>query len=391
MAEPLVKGWCPGALRPMESGDGLIVRVRPRGGRLSQQEAAGIADLAAAHGNGLIDLTSRANLQVRGVTEATYRPLLAGLESLGLTDATSEAEARRNIVVTPFWSGEDGTLRIAAALADALSRPDAPEIPGKFGFAVDCGSSPVLSNVPADIRIERSADGWLICRADGATGGLRVTEATAADAAMALARWFIAFGGKEVGDEGGRGRMVAHLGHGARLPVGNSEVVAQPGAASFPVPGAVPAGFLAGFQFGQIRAEALAALAGLGALRVTPWRMLLIEDCCSAPDVPGLITTSGDPMLRVVACTGKPGCLQALQPTRELARALAPHVPDGALLHVSGCAKGCAHPAAAAMTLTAVVEGFDFIRHGRPNGPPSRPGLTASSLRAHPAILTEAL
>ena len=24
-----VKGWCPGALQPMPSGDGLLVRVRP--------------------------------------------------------------------------------------------------------------------------------------------------------------------------------------------------------------------------------------------------------------------------------------------------------------------------------------------------------------------------
>ncbi len=25
-----IKGWCPGALRPMQSGDGLVVRIRPR-------------------------------------------------------------------------------------------------------------------------------------------------------------------------------------------------------------------------------------------------------------------------------------------------------------------------------------------------------------------------
>ena len=56
-----VKGWCPGALRPMLSGDGLVVRVRPRGGRLAAEQVAGIAALSARHGNGLIDLSSRAN------------------------------------------------------------------------------------------------------------------------------------------------------------------------------------------------------------------------------------------------------------------------------------------------------------------------------------------
>ena len=41
MSAPVAaKGWCPGALRPMESGDGLIARIRPRGGRLSAAAAA---------------------------------------------------------------------------------------------------------------------------------------------------------------------------------------------------------------------------------------------------------------------------------------------------------------------------------------------------------------
>ena len=62
-----IKGWCPSALRPMQSGDGFVVRIRPHGGRLSAEQAEGIADLAERHGNGLIDLTGRANLQIRGV------------------------------------------------------------------------------------------------------------------------------------------------------------------------------------------------------------------------------------------------------------------------------------------------------------------------------------
>ena len=51
MTAPVVKGYCPGALRPMMSGDGLVVRVRPFNGRLRRAQADGIATLAAAHGN----------------------------------------------------------------------------------------------------------------------------------------------------------------------------------------------------------------------------------------------------------------------------------------------------------------------------------------------------
>ena len=76
------------------------------------------------------------------------------------------------------------------------------------------------------------------------------------------------------------------------------------------------------------------------------------------PELAGLITRADDPMLRVIACTGAPGCLQAHAATRPLARALAPHVTQ--TLHVSGCAKGCAHPGAAPLTLTATPDGFDL-------------------------------
>ena len=118
-----------------------------------------------------------------------------------------------------------------------------------------------------------------------------------------------------------------------------------PVTATKPPPGAGALGWLVGFDFGQMQAETLTALAGLGALRVTPWRMVLIEGCCDTPDIPGLITRPDDPMLGVTACTGAPGCLQAHAATRPLARALAPHLTHP--LHVSGCAKGCAHPSAA--------------------------------------------
>ncbi|MEM8578629.1 MAG: hypothetical protein AAGF60_12320, partial [Pseudomonadota bacterium] len=59
-ARPNVKGWCPGAHRPMLSGDGLVVRVRPFAGSLSQAQALGLCDLAERFGSGALDLTSRA-------------------------------------------------------------------------------------------------------------------------------------------------------------------------------------------------------------------------------------------------------------------------------------------------------------------------------------------
>lgn len=375
---PIIQGWCPGALRPMQSGDGLVVRIRPRGGRLTPDQARAIATMAMAHGNGLIDLSSRANVQLRGVTEASHPALIEGLRALDLIDANAEAEARRNIVVTPFWDASDATQDLAARMTQALSTANAPALPGKFGFVIDTASVPMLREVSADIWLETGPDGLLLAAADHPLAK-PVTAATAIPEAIALAHWFVAEGGVTEG----RGRMSALLKRRA-LPAGFTSLRLL--AAPQPAPSTTAQGLLVGFEFGQMQAETLAALADLGVLRITPWRMLLIEALTEAPQISGLITDAADPMLRVIACTGAPGCLQAHAATRPLARSLAPRLTE--TLHVSGCAKGCAHPTAAPLTLTATSEGFALIRNGTASGTPLRVGLSAADL-TETNILTE--
>ncbi len=381
-AAAIVRGWCPGALAPMPSGDGLLVRIRPRSGALTQAQAAGIAALSARHGNGLIDLSARANLQLRGVAPDHHPALLEGLAALGLLDPGVAEEARRNILVAPFWRDGDGTCALADALAGALDHFDARDLPGKFGFAVDTGELPVLRRSPADVRIERLGDGGLIVRADGAAFGVRVTPATAATAALAMTRWFL--------DNGGRRRMADWLAGGGRLPPAFLECpAAQDRASAPPLPGPTPAGWLVGLAFGQTTAATLARLADSAPLRLTPWRMVLLERAQDSPDWPGVITSPDDPLLRVVACVGAPGCAQARGETRTLARALAPQVPVGGLLHVSGCVKGCAHPQPAPVTLVAQEQGFDLVRHGPANASPSLRGVAPDCLRGNPGLLNE--
>ncbi|WP_431298261.1 precorrin-3B synthase [Tabrizicola sp. BL-A-41-H6] len=361
-----VKGWCPGALRPMASGDGLIVRVRPPGGRLSPTQADAIARAALAHGNGVIDLSARANLQLRGVTEALHGPLIADLRAHGLIDRDVETEQLRNLIVTPFRATPSpGVDALAATLTEALARM--PGLPGKFGFALDAGPSPVLSGASADIRVERAADGRLILRPDGY--GLGRVVADLAQDAVSLAQWFVASGGVV----GGRGRMAALIGRGA-VPPGCDTAPAAP--LPQPTPGLHPEGVLVALAFGQMRAETLIALAALGhEIRPTPWRMLFLAGATQIPAIAGLVTDPADPMLRVTACTGAPGCPQALGETRTLARSLAELVPAGSVLHVSGCAKGCAHPAPADLTLIASPGGFGLVRGGTASDTPVLTGL----------------
>jgi precorrin-3B synthase len=372
---PATKGWCPGAYRPMASGDGLIVRVRPLLARLTAKQALGLCAAALAHGSGLIDLTSRANLQLRGVTADRHPALIDDLWALGLLDADPALESRRNILVTPLWQDGDETQRMATALVARLA--DLPPLPAKFGFAIDAGPAPVLGRASADIRVERGVSGGLILRTDGSALGCATTAKDAAGAILALARWFAETGGAV------SGRMARHL---AAHPLPDAfrpaEAPAAPGA--LPRPGETRPGPVFGVAFGRIDAGALARLicdSGAKALRVTPARSFVLEGG-TAVSGHGFIAQPDDPLLRVDACPGAPFCPSATVETRALARRLAPLVRGS--LHVSGCAKGCARAQAADITLTGRDGAFDLVRGGAAWDAATVPGLAPAHL---PAVL----
>ncbi|MGK7654247.1 hypothetical protein ACSQ76_18125 [Roseovarius sp. B08] len=202
-APPIVKGWCPGAHRPMMSGDGLVVRVRPFRGELTKAQVLALCDLSRRYGNGVIDLTSRANLQLRGVTEADHPALLAALDTLGLIDADPAIEGHRNILVPARRDAGGLTDRLYDRVLATL--PDLPDLPQKMGFAIDTGPAACLVDGSADFRFERDASGALLLRADGAAKARPVTEASATSALLDLAHWFTETGGHA------SGRMARHL------------------------------------------------------------------------------------------------------------------------------------------------------------------------------------
>jgi len=380
---PVIQGWCPGAHHPMASGDGLVVRVRPFLGQITAAQAMGLADLAARHGNGLIDLTSRANMQLRGVTEAGLPDLLAGLDALGLLDPDDGSEGRRNIVLDPFRGppDTDPQNRIAAALAEGLRDPGFFRLPTKFGFVVDTGPRRRLAATSGDVRIEASGN-TLILRTDGLTTGRAVADpAQAVALALGMARWFLASGG--VGADG-RGRMARHLAAGAVLPAALAGDLAPNPALPPPAPSLHPQGALVAPAFGQLAADDLHRLAASGAamLRITPWRMVLLPGLTDLAvlDARGLITDPSDPLLSVIACTGAPGCPQASVETRILARQLAPALRPGTRLHVSGCAKGCAQPGPSDLTLVGRDGRFDLVADGAPWDEPRKCGLSPLDL-----------
>src|SRR5206468_1959881 len=111
-------------------------------------QADGLASIAATLGNGHIDLTRRANLQIRGLREDGLPALHDALDRLGLL----EDEAARNVMVAPLAGPEVRAL--ASALGHALPRDASP----KFGALVDDGPLSIVGE-RADIALAVSGDG----------------------------------------------------------------------------------------------------------------------------------------------------------------------------------------------------------------------------------------
>lgn len=367
MSDFTVKGWCPGAYRPMRSGDGLIVRIRPRLARLSADQTLGLCDAAMTHASGIIDLTNRANLQLRGVRGAAHDALLADLDALGLLDVTQAIETRRNILTTPMWVKADDTQTLTLKLIRRLN--ELPDLPAKFGFSVDVGDAPALSNDSADIRLERSVDGNLLVRADGADTGRATNRSRAINDVITLAHWFATTRADDTK------RMAVHL---RKTPLPTSWQGTAPAPASAPLPpGPSAKGLVLGAAFGSIPAQALASAmteSNANGLILTPWRLFILEGVFSSFDH-AFITDPNDPLLTTDACPGAPFCASSTVETRQIASAL--KTPN---LHVSGCTKGCARPHASAITLVGNQGRFDLVRDGCSWDEPTTRGLTPEDL-----------
>ena len=333
-----VKGWCPGALRPMPSGDGLIARVRPWCGAFTLIQARGLAEIAQRLGNGHIDLTRRANLQVRGLREEGIPALHVALDRLGLLDPDPETEAARNVMVGPLADAEVRAVAERLCRALACDRRVAA-LPAKFGWLVDGGGPLTIIGERADVAHYLTAGGI----------ALRVAG-----------RW-LGSGSVETAIE---------LAFGARLALPEIDLAPQPGrrrlgrlAGATGI--AAPFGRLEAAQLGAL--VELAEIAGASEIRLSPWRALYINALFEIPLQLSLIVDENDSALRVDACPGAPACRSATVETRGAARRLASVFPG--TIHVSGCAKGCARSATADLTLVGEGGRFGVVRHGTARDP----------------------
>lgn len=335
---------CPTVGRPLAQLDGGLARVRVPGGRLAADGLRALAGAAAEHGNGVLEVTNRANVQLRGVAEPAALP--GAIEAAGLS-AGEAGDRRRSVVVAPL-AGLDGTPDVDGLLADLLAALGAADLDGlspKWGASIDTGGPHGLAGRRDDVVVAVGT-GAVEVRADGTTwSGPPDDPAAVAAAVVGAAR----------GTLGRPRRPVATGGHQAAAgPVGAAPrwVGAQPWLGRLDPSAALAV------------ADAAERHAG-GAVRLTPWRGVVLPlagpgalaDLAAA----GLLTDPADPAVAVVACAGPAGCPAALADVQVDAAAVAAGRRQAGRLplavHVSGCAKRCAHPAPAGRTLVAVAPG----------------------------------
>jgi precorrin-3B synthase len=157
---------CPGVLRPWPADDGNLVRLRLAGGRLPVAGLRALIEVAQAYGDGLVRVTGRANLQVRGLPPITPQ-IVAAIEATGLLPSRTH-ELGRNLMVSPQTGLAGGRADLRPVVAELDRRicatDELADLPGRFLFVLDDGRGDLL---------DRSADLGLVAL-DATTAQLRV-------------------------------------------------------------------------------------------------------------------------------------------------------------------------------------------------------------------------
>ncbi|MEV3989840.1 cobalamin biosynthesis protein CobG [Streptomyces sp. NPDC049837] len=357
---------CPGALRLHRADDGALARLRVPTGVLTSRQVDVLADAADRLGDGHLSLTSRGNIELRGLGEGCGLGLADALRDAGLLPASERHERVRNMVVSPL-AGAD-VMAWAVELDELVCGEDwTAELSGRFLFAVDDGRGDVAA-LAADVTLLAAPDGAALLRVADRT--YRVAGADAPRAALAAAEAFLA-AAREAGTGAWRVRelpagqdvdVTRHLGRAGITAEPVSDFVRVTGA---PVaPGVLGDGTVSVLaRLGRVTSAQFRALLPAREVRVTPWRGFVLpgfagraaaEERLRALEEAGFITRTDSPWIGVSACTGRPGCGKSLSDVRADARPR-----EGALpVHWSGCARRCGHPQGVTWTdMVATGEG----------------------------------
>ncbi len=389
---PVIRDACPSVHEPFAQLDGALVRIRVPGGLLSSRQVRRIAETASAHGT-VLEITSRANLQIRGVRTGAHHLLVEELVAAGVTLADAAADARRNVMASPM-AGLDpcevsDTRALTVAVAEVLVMAGGAGLSPKFGVLLDGGGAVHVRGRRQDIclgavRTREGSWGYEVRLAqplpEGETAEPFVVvhpgdAAGLIEAAVALMADYPAAGGRMSG-------LVTLLGaekvlnlaaasHDIQLAeVAGGDVERAPGPSLRPLgplpqhdPGHVSVGAMP--VLGRLSGQELASVAsvaeefcdreGEADIRLTPWRSIVLphvqrqrsSSALHELEQLGWAVDVTDPALSVVACAGSTGCPSSFTDTQRDARAMVEALRtattrSGFSVHFSGCSKRCA-------------------------------------------------
>ncbi|GAA1550978.1 precorrin-3B synthase [Actinomadura kijaniata] len=350
---------CPGLLRIHRAADGGLARVRLPGGRVDRRGFAALADAAVELGNGGLELTSRGNVQVRGLAAGAERELSGRLRDAGLLPSFTH-ERVRNIVASAL-SGRDGRgladVRPLVAELDAglCADPGLAELPGRVLFALDDGRGDVVALRP-DVGLYAVAEDVFALVVGGRDSGVRVGAGDAAAAVLEVAREFLRVREGEW--------RVNELDDPLRLVPGGAGAAAPPRTPAPPPLGVVAQrdgrSALSGLvPLGRLESAQLDALRAVDELIVTPWRTVVVPDLTDVSHSYGLVAADDSRWVGLTSCAGRPGCARSLTDVRADAAAARAACGSGLPVHWTGCDRGCGRPAGRHVAVVATPGGYE--------------------------------
>ena len=423
---------CPGLLRIVQALDGGICRIKLPGGVLAASQARSIAEAAQRFASGVLELTNRSNLQIRGVRAESEQELIRSLLEANLGPSVLDADDVRNLMLSPA-AGLDpqqhmDTRPLADALLALLQNNSALHVlSAKFAIQLDGGESLCMLEHPHDLWL-RALPGapQLIFGLAGCPTDKPLGMVAAANAVQLVEAILLTFLECAVPEQSRMRQLLECIPADelvrrvqARLPFAISPVAVE---CQRQIPAAAPPiGIIAQRQaelamvaasapLGRISAEQLGAVAELaqrhadGSLRLTPWQGLLIpnvqiheaDNVLAALTQVGLLTNRAAPLPNLIACTGSAGCARGLADTKHDALALAACLQQHDAhpqVHLSGCSRSCAAAHVAPFTLLAVGDGLyqlyeraaNVAGFGQPLAPPMNIDQAGAWLAQHHA------
>jgi precorrin-3B synthase len=369
-------------MRIVQARDGGLARLRLAGGVLSADAARAVARAAVRCGSGVIEVTNRANLQLRGIRDDAHAELIETALNAGLGPSVAGGDDLRNVMLSPLANHD--TRALAARIVDAMQNDAALHaLSPKFALQLDGGERLAMLDHPHDVWLSsiddgaRFAFGFASSITHGASGFVAHD-----DAQRFLFKVLHAFVAMALPEERRMRDLLARIGmerflDELGLPFdikartwrrANADASLRFGIHATHVGGQPP--------LGRLDAATLEALAKLAPshLVMTPWQSVLIPDIeathanevLARMNALGLATEKQAPFARLIACAGSRGCAKSHADTKADACRLAPLLPFHVQAHLSGCARFCAAAHAVEATLLAVAPGrYDLYHHAR--------------------------